>query len=259
MMREKILDAVITLLLVGSALVVFSPVILILLRSVGLHENGSYFELGGYVDFLVWKPLYLNAFMRSLAAAGLSAVGSIVVAIPAAYVFAKIPFRGRSVLFFVYIVIMIMPFQVTMLPQYITAQTLHTYDTLAALILPGIFAPFSVFFMTQIMKTFPDDAIEAARIETSNIFVILWKIVLPNLRPGIICTAVLTFSEQWNMVVEPKTFMETSDRYPLAVLLSSSAELSDYAATVAFLLPPFLLFAFFEEEIVKGMGEYKLK
>ena len=121
-------------------------------------------------------------------------------------------------LFFIYIVVMMMPFQVTLLPQYIVSRDWGIYDTPAALILTGIFSAFGTFILTQILKIMPDDMIEAAKLETGSTLRLLWYVVLPNLRGGIVCLFVLQFTELWNMVAEPLVLMETELKMPLAAM-----------------------------------------
>ena len=129
------------------------------------------------------------------------------------------------------------------------------------MILPGIFAPFAAFLLTQVMKTVPDDIIEAARLDTSSTLRIIWSIIIPSVKHGIICAWALTFTEQWTMVAEPLVLMETEEKYPLTVLLSGikAGDVLGFAAAVVFSLLPLLIFTFFEEEIMDGLGEYKLK
>lgn len=156
---------------------------------------------------------------------------------------------------------MLMPFQVTLLPQYIVSKKLGIYDTLLALILPGIFAPFAVFLLTQVMKSIPNEQIEAARLDTGSTFRILISILVPQMKAGIICTWVLVFTEQWNSVAEPLILLETREKYPLAVMLNegSGEKLLMLAATVVFMILPLLMFAYFENEIMDGLEEYRLK
>jgi multiple sugar transport system permease protein len=150
---------------------------------------------------------------------------------------------------------------VTLLPQYIVSRQLGLYDMLYAMILPGVFTPFSVFLLTQVTKSIPNEYLEAARLDTSNIFTVLLRVIVPIIRPGIICAGVLVFTEQWNMVAEPTILLETVDKYPLAVLLSFSnaTGVLGFAVTVMFMLLPMFLFSFFENEITEGLGEYRMK
>lgn len=237
------------------AIAVVTPVILTCIRSFG---SG----ISEYADFLLWKPLYLKSFMNSVIISGSAAVLSIVISVAAAYVFAKVRFRGSSVLFYVYIIVMMMPFQVTLLPQYIVSKMVNIYDTLLAVIIPAVFSPFAVFLLTQMMKTIPDEYIEAARLDTGSTVRIIWHIIIPVMRTGIICAFVLVFTENWNMVEQPLILLETFEKYPLSVMiadLTGRAGTGSLAASVIIMIPPLLLYMFFKDEITEGLASYKLK
>lgn len=248
----KLRNFCVILILSALAVVTVLPIALTVTRS---------FEVGlvGYSDFFLWKPYYLRLFCNSLLIASVGAVGNVIVSVLAAYVFAKVKFRGNGVLFFVYIVVMMMPFQVTLLPQYIVSRDWGIYDTPAALILPGIFSAFGTFILTQILKTMPDDMIEAAKLETSSTLRLIWHVILPNLRGGIVCLFVLQFTELWNMVAEPLVLMETELNMPLTAMLNGNSEPAALAATVVFLVLPLLLFLTFSDVLREEMGSMVVK
>ncbi len=262
MVKRKIINIFFRAIIMVCAAVMLLPIVVTILSSFGISFNGKT-EIGtsGYLDFYVWKPLYLNAFRHSVMISGAVVLWTLIISIPAAYIFAKVPFRGRNLLFYIYIIVMMMPFQVTLLPQYIVSRYLELYDTHYAMILPGIFSPFSVFLLTQVIKSIPNEYLEAVRLDTTNIVHVLTRIIVPIIRPGVICAAVLVFTEEWNRVAEPTILMETKENYPLAVILSfsTSAGMAAFAATVIFMLLPMFLFGFFEDEIAEGLGEYRLK
>ncbi len=213
-----------------------------------------------YVDFFVWEPKYLRALAVSMFIAFLSSAGSVAVSVLAAYVFSQIKFRGRGFLFYIYIIVMMMPFQVTLLPQYIISKALGIYDTPAAMIFPAVFSPFAAFLLTQIMKSIPRDSIEAARLDTSSTLKIILRVIVPQMRGGVVCAWVMMFAEQWNMVAEPLVLMESEKNYPLAVLLSKTGPGAfSFAATALFMLLPLGLFLIFESEILEGLEGYRLK
>ena len=240
------------LILSVLAAVMVLPIVLTVTRS---------FEPGivGYIDFYLWKPFYLRLFCNSLLIAAVGALGNVVVSVLAAYVFAKVKFRGSGVLFFVYIVVMMMPFQVTLLPQYIVSRDWGIYDTPAALILPGIFSAFGTFILTQILKTHPDEMIEAAKLETGSTLLLLWHVIIPNLRGGIVCLFVLQFTELWNMVAEPLVLMETELKLPLAAMLTDRDEPVALSATVVFLVLPLMLYLLFSDVLREEMGSMVIK
>lgn len=247
----KLRKILVVLILSVLAVVMVLPIVLTVTRS---FEPG----LVGYSDFFLWKPYYLRLFCNSLLIASVGAAGNVIVSVLAAYVFAKVKFRGSGVLFFIYIVVMMMPFQVTLLPQYIVSRDWSIYDTPSALILPGIFSAFGTFILTQILKTMPDDMIEAVKLETGSTLRLIWYVVLPNLRGGIVCLFVLQFTELWNMVAEPLVLMETELKMPLAVMLNGDAPVV-LAATVVFLFLPFLLYMLFSDTLREEMGSMVVK
>lgn len=213
-----------------------------------------------YIDFFIWEPAYLKALAVSMRIAFLSSLGTVAVSILAAYVFSQMKFKGRGALFYLYIIVMMTPFQVTLLPQYMVSKFFGIYDTEAALILPGIFTPFAAFLLTQIMKSVPKDSIEAARLDTDSTLRIILKVILPQIKSGIICAWILVFTEQWNAVAEPLILLETEGKYPLSVLLSNAPNNEfGFAATVAFMILPLGMFIIFEDAIMKGLEGYRLK
>ncbi|NLC19097.1 MAG: carbohydrate ABC transporter permease [Clostridiales bacterium] len=262
MVKRRIIKAIISAVMIILAIWMLMPIIITVLCSFGINIKYEIEpSISGYIEFYLWKPLYIKAYVRSVIIAASVMLGTVIISIPAAYVFAKVSFKGRNLLFYIYIIVMMMPFQVTLLPQYIVSKQTGLYDTLFAMILPGIFTPFSVFLLTQVIKSVPGDYLDAVRLDTSNIFVILSRIIIPIIRPGIICAAVLVFTEQWNMVAEPSILLDSKEKYPLALILSfsSSTGLVAFAATVMFMILPMFLFSFFENEIAEGLGEYRFK
>lgn len=252
MVKSKIAGIFVTVLLLICAAVMLSPVAVTVVKSM----DGGF---NGYIDFFLWKPLYLNRFLNSVLISAFGAAGNVIVSVFAAYVFAFIKFRGRDLLFYLYIIVMMMPFQVTLLPQYIISREYGIYDTHLSLILPGIFSAFGVFLLTQIIKTVPDDIIEAGRIETDSTFIIITRLVIPNVSSGIACLFVLQFTELWNAVAEPLVLLETPELYPLAVLLRSDITPAVMAATTVFLIPPLLLYLLFADELSEGLKGYSMK
>ncbi len=262
MVKRKIFYGIGCIFIILLVIIMIVPIFLSFLCSFGIGPDEiNSPSLMGYWDFYIAKPLYLNALLRSFFVSCCVTIGTLIVSIPAAFVFSKAKMKGKSILFTAYIIVMVMPFQVTLLPHYIVSKQLNIYDTLLALIIPGIFSCLPVFLLTQVTKTLQNEMIEAAAIETSNILRILWSIIIPNIKPGIICTSVLIFSEQWNLVAEPLILLESEEKYPLAVILNSfsSQTLYDFAAIIIFLLPPFLMFSLFKQDIIDSLGHYNLK
>ena len=216
--------------------------------------------LNQYYELLIEKYKYLNMFWNSVKLTVIITVLHIIIAIPTAYVFAKVDFKGRDILFFIYIVVMMMPFQVTLLPVYIQSRFLKTYDTWLAIILPGIFAPFGVFLMRQFMKYIPDEFLEAVSLESNSIWDILKLAVIPSSKPGIIALSVLTFAENWNMVEQPIVLLNDQLKYPLSIVLNSIIQQASnvaFAGSVLYMIPIIILFFYFEEHIISGLSNMR--
>ena len=116
-----------------------------------------------YENVLIKNPQYLIKFWNSVILTVPIVVGQILVALLAAYGFARFEGKIRSLIFFVYVILMLMPYQVTLVPNRLVAEWLNLYDTRWAIILPGIFSPFAVFILTKFMRRIPNAMIEAAR------------------------------------------------------------------------------------------------
>jgi multiple sugar transport system permease protein len=157
---------------------------------------------------------------------------------------------------------MMMPLQVTLLPNYIGLRDLNLLDTRLAIILPAIFNPFALFIIYQYMKGMHTEYIEAARLETSSILLILAKIVVPYLKTCVIAVFIFIFSENWNMVEQPIIYIEREELYPLSVQLNViiSEELNvGLAGAVIFMLPVLLIYLFFSESFEKGLEHLSLE
>lgn len=174
----------------------------------------------------------------------------------AAYAFSQLRFRLREPLFFAYIVVMLMPFQVTLVPNYIMANSLGLLNSEWSIILPGMFNAFGVFLMRQFMQVVPYSYIEAARMDGAGHLRILLTIVLPMCRSGIAALAVLAFIDNWNMVEQPLIFLKDAIKQPLSVYLAYISE-DDiglaFAASVIYMLPAILLMLHAEKELVEGV------
>lgn len=201
---------------------------------------------------------FLRMLLNSLALALAICAGQAVVSVLCGYVFAKVRFKGRDALFFVYIVVMMMPFQVTLLPTYIVSKQLGLYDTWWALILPGWISPFGVFLIRQFMLGIPDDMMEAAELDTSAPHHVLLHIVIPALTPALVTLMILTFAESWNMVEQPLILLRNSSSYPLSLLLNDIVQKSlsyTFSGAVLYMLPLLILYLLFGRQLTREVGK----
>lgn len=175
-------------------------------------------------ELLDKQQSYLDLYGNSVIMVFPIIMGQLIVASFAAYVYGKLKFKGRDTLFLVYMVTMLMPFQVTLVPNYIIADKLGILNSFSAIIFPGVFGAFGVFMLRQFVLTIPYSYIEAAKIDGAGHFNILIKIILPLIRPGIAALIVLLFADYWNMVEQPLIFLDDPSKFPLSLYLSRITE-----------------------------------
>jgi multiple sugar transport system permease protein len=160
-----------------------------------------------------WSQI-ANSFIITLSVVA----GQLATAALAGYAFARLKFRGRTVLFWLVLATMMIPGQATIIPVFIIiSRVLHLNDTLYALILPGIATAFGTFLLRQYFMAIPDDFEEAALVEGANQWQIFRRIYLPLASPGLAILAVLTFNAKWNDYFSPLIFMNTKDRFPITL------------------------------------------
>lgn len=210
-----------------------------------------------YSTVLFKSPEYLLKFWNSVIYVVPIVIFQLIVAAGASYSFSRVETKFRSIIFFVYIILMLMPYQVTLVPNYLVLNTLNLIDTRWAIILPGIFSPFSVFILTKFMKRIPSSIIEAAKLDGAGELQIFLKIYLPLCRSTLYSVAILVFIDYWNMVEQPLILLTNSELYPLSVFLSQINEGDTgiaLAIAVIYMIPPVLLFLYSEDYLIDGIA-----
>lgn len=232
------------------------PVAMTAINSLSYGE--SHFTFIAYWELLVTNFTYLDFFWNSVIYASLITFVSIAVSLPLGFVFAKIPFKGRDAIFFVYIVVMMLPFQATLLPNYIQLREFNMLNTPLALTVPMMFSPFAVFLFRQFIKNIPNELIDYTMLETSSVFKTFRYAVIPQIKPALVSLAILIFCESWNMVEQALIFsMENSEIYPLSVVLNDLPADVSYAGGVIYMFPIVMLFILFRDSLETSMESYK--
>lgn len=208
-----------------------------------------------YGKVLVNSPRYLTMFWNSVFMVVPIIIGQTLVAALAAYAFSKLQFRGREPLFLVYVLTMLMPFQVTLVPNYIMADMLGMLNSPIAIILPSIFSAFGVFMLRQFMLDIPYAYIEAAKMDGAGHLRIFYTIIIPMIKPGLAALVILLFVDYWNMVEQPLIFLADPLKQPLSVYLSSmNGDLGiAFAASMLYMAPMVLLFLYAETYFIEGV------
>ncbi|MDE7253343.1 MAG: carbohydrate ABC transporter permease [Acetatifactor sp.] len=209
-----------------------------------------------YITVLLKSPDYLLKFWNSVILVGPIVLFQLTVATLAAYGFARYSGKLRSIIFFSYIILMLMPYQVTLVPNYLVADWLNILDSYKAIWLPGIFSPFAVFLLTKFMKRIPYSVIEAAQIDGAGEWQIFRRICLPLCKGALCSAAILVFIDYWNMVEQPLILLSDAETHPLSVFLSkiNAGEVGlAFAVATIYMVPSLLVFLYGEEYLVDGI------
>ncbi|WP_025156413.1 carbohydrate ABC transporter permease [Leifsonia aquatica] len=206
-----------------------------------------------------------QVIVNSLVIAVVSTVFQLITSSMAAYVFARMPFRGRGAIFLLYLATMMIPFQVLIVPLFVEMKSLGLINTYAGAILPTIASAFGVFLLRQAMSTVPYELDQAATLDGAGHFRVFFQIVLPLVRPALATLAVFGFLNTWNSFLWPLIILRDPLMQTLPVALASlQGQYSTQwdvlmAGSVISILPMFALYVFAQKYIVQGVAGTGLK
>ncbi|RDC08418.1 carbohydrate ABC transporter permease [Eggerthella lenta] len=216
-----------------------------------------YPTLESYLATLLDTPAYHALIQNSAIIVVGVLAGQFLIATPAAWVLARYDFRGRNAIFFIYVLLMMMPFQVVMLPNYLVLNSLGINNTLLAVILPGAVSAFPVFIMTHFFKTIPSEIIESARLDGTSEIQIFLKIGIPLGSSGIFAALVLGFFEYWNLVEQPLAYLRDQSLWPIS-LFQPTLTYDDiglvFAAAIIAAIPAILVFLLGKDYLEQGIA-----
>lgn len=210
-----------------------------------------------YITVLLKSPDYLYKFWNSVILVIPIVLLQVAIAAIAAYGFSRWRGKIRAFIFFFYVILMLMPYQVTLVPNYLVSDWLGILNSRWAIILPGMFAPFSVFLLTKFMRRIPAALIEAAKLDGAGEWQIFTRVCLPQCRSALYSIAILVFIDYWNMVEQPLILLPDATKQPLSVYLSTinSGEVGlAFAIATIYMIPTLLLFLHGEEYLVEGIA-----
>lgn len=220
----------------------------------------KYPTLQHFVEVVLDSPEFFVMFWNSILITFGVLGGQLVEGTMAAWGFARYEFPCKRGIFLLYIVLMLMPFQVLMLSDYLLLDRLRLIDSLWAVILPGMFSTFPVFIMYRFFAEIPDSLIESARLDGAGERQLFWYIALPMGSSGIIAALVLGFLEYWSLIEQPLTFIKDKSRMPLSVFLPDLTMTGKagflFAVSVVTFLPAVMVFMggrdYLEQGIMTG-------
>ena len=209
------------------------------------------------VQLLLDTPTFFAMFWNACKLAFPQVAGQLVVAAPAAWAFSKLEFPGRRVLYGAYLVLMVLPFQITMVPNYLVLDRLGLMDTPWAVILPGVFSAFPVFIIKKGFDAVPQSLLEAAALDGAGPLRCFVSVGLPLGLPAVLSAATLGFIEAWNAIEQPMMFLKDKANWPLSLYLSNitAGDLGlAMVASLMMLAPPLLLFLTGRKYLEQGIG-----
>ncbi|MDE6673973.1 MAG: carbohydrate ABC transporter permease, partial [Acetatifactor sp.] len=183
----------------------------------------DYPTLEHYKRLLFYSPAFFKLFWNSVGMTGGILLGQLLIAVPAAWAFAVYRLRGKGGLFSLYVILMLLPFQVTMLSKYLVLQNAGLINTRWAVVLPAIFSTFPVFLIYRSFAGIPAELLEAARVDGAGEWQSFVHVGLPVAQSGILAAMILSFLESWNMMEEPLTFLQDKSLWPLSLYLPEIA------------------------------------
>lgn len=209
-----------------------------------------------YKRLLFETPQFFVLFWNSVKLTACILAGQLLMGVPAAWAFAVYRFRINRGLFTLYIILMLLPFQVTMLSSYLVLDGMKLLDTHAAVILPAVFSTFPVFVCYGGFRQLPQELLEAARIDGAGELAVFLKTGLPLGRDGILSAVVLGFLEYWNLMEQPLAFLQDKALWPLSLYLPEITwEQAGYGFTAAVitLLPAVFVFFAGQDYLEQGI------
>ncbi|MEG2951117.1 MAG: carbohydrate ABC transporter permease [Clostridia bacterium] len=220
------------------------------------------FSLRQYYTILVEEPQYLQLFCNSALYGSAILLGQMFVIPMTAFALSRFRFHGRDALFFLVLMLMLLPFQVTMAPSVMTLRALGLLNTPWAVILPMIFSPFYLFLIRQFMIAIPNEIVEAGQMDGAGTFRCFVHVMIPVCRPIIGAAAALSFADSWNMVEQPLVYLTKPSMQPLSVMFNQMSTDSTgiaFAGAALYLLPMLLVYIYFQDDILLGVQLSELK
>ncbi len=222
--------------------------------------------------FIGWKGIsgytFGRFFSNSFFVTFMAVLGNVVSASMAAYAFAKLEFPLKNILFAIMMATLMLPFHVTLIPQYILFNKLGWINTYLPFIVPkflGVQA-FFIFLMVQYMRTIPNEIMESAKIDGCSVIGIYLRLMMPLSVPALITTAILTFMWTWNDFFSQLLYLNEVSKFTIAIALrmfvdatSGSSWGAMFAMSILSLVPLFLLFVVFQKYIVEGITSGSVK
>lgn len=225
-------------------------------ESIELFILPKYVTLQAYIEILLDTPSFFAAFWNSVKTTLFILCGQLLISLPAAWWFAQSSFCGKKLLYQFYIVVMIMPFVVTMLPQYLVLKSLGLLNSHYSIILPAIFSALPVFIIYPYFQSVPEEILESSRVDGAKEWQVFLNIGIPLAIPGIWISIILNLIEYWGAVEAIIAFVEEPKLWTLPMFLNSiqmnKPSVSFVAAAIS-MIPPILIMMLGGRHLEEGL------
>ena len=272
--RERAFDWGVNLLLLAGGVLMLAPFVWAFSTSFRLGRESfslppqwlpTDWRVSNYQDVLDSLPFFRFVF-NSFKVAALITLIQVVTCSTAAFAFARLRFRGRDALFFVFLSSLMVPQYVTIIPIFIIVRRLNLLDSHWALILPSAFSAFGIFLLRQYFLTIPRDLEDAARIDGAGFFEIYRRIMMPLVAPALVTLTIFSFNYHWNEFFRPLIFLTTWEQMTLPLGLTilrgylGTGNTGAVMAGVTMAITPVLLvFLLFQRYLIEGITLTGLK
>ena len=267
--KRKLLSLVNFILLAAGSLLILSPIWWMISTSLkSMAEVMTYpptfypheWNWDNYIK--TWNAAPFDTYaINTITITILVVIGNVLVNSFIAYGFAKVPFKGRNILFAIVLSTMMIPGFVTLIPQYVLFSKLQWINTYYPLVVPAFFgSAFFIFLLRQFYMTIPNELIEAAKMEGASHFRIWWKIGLPLTKPALATVAIFSFNGAWNDFLGPLLYLNDESLYTLQLGLQVfKGQMNTQwnylmAGSLLVLLPVIILFFFFQKYFIQGIN-----
>lgn len=221
------------------------------------------FSLDQYWHVLIEDMSILRYYFNSIFYTAVILLGQVVIVPALAYALSRFEFPGRDGLSFLVIMLLLLPFQVTMVPTVLMLRKLNFMDTAWAIILPSIASPFYIFLIRQSMIGIPTELFEAAQMDGAGPIRCYFHVALPVSKAILGAAVALSFANCWNMVEQPLVFLPSKTQlYPLSVAfnqISQQSQGTEFTGAALYLLPAMFIYFFFQKDIMTGIQLSEMK
>ena len=226
----------------------------------------SSFSFNSYIQMFDKIPIG-RALLNSIFVASSITLGVLIFGSMVGYALSRLDFKGRNLIFYIIIFTMTLPFQITLIPQYIIMVKLGWVDTYFSLIIPYLMNALSIIMFRQYFKSIPQDLIDAARIDGCNELSIIFRILWPNAIPALVTVGIITFMASWNEVLWPLIVIRNEELMTMPQLVTlfvvggrAESQLGVKLASATILaLPIILAYLFFQKYFIQSMASTGIK